>query len=257
MKKRLDTSRIRDYVETHIGDFHNKRLEKLQALKLRRVLRRKNPYLFKAKNIQTAEGFVRYILDAYLSSQEETLFGDFLEGLAIFICQQVYDAYRPDWQDLTGVDLIFSADDEVYVVEIKSGPNWGNSSQIKKMLDNFALARQKLQAQYPHQRIIAVNGCAYGRNNVHSQRDGAYWKLCGQDFWRFISGDDDLYLGIIEPLGHRAKLRNEAFDTAYAELINRFTLEFAQTYCKPSGAIDWVALVAFVSARGDDSPYPF
>jgi hypothetical protein len=40
---------------------------------------------------------------------------------------------------------------------------------------------------------------------------GDYLKKCGQSFWAFISGDDDLYTTIIEPLGHRAKERNEAF----------------------------------------------
>lgn len=37
------------YVEQNIGTFHQKRIESLTSLKLDRVLKRKNPYLFKAK----------------------------------------------------------------------------------------------------------------------------------------------------------------------------------------------------------------
>lgn len=40
-----------------------------------------------------------------------------------------------------GVDLEFNKDGKKYLVSIKSGPNWGNSSQIKKMIDNFNKAK--------------------------------------------------------------------------------------------------------------------
>lgn len=50
---------------------------------------------------------------------------------------------------------------------------------------------------------MAVNGCCYGRDK-HPDK-GDYFKYCGQSFWEFISGYEDLYTGIIEPLGHKAK----------------------------------------------------
>ena len=71
---------IRDYVAANISGFHQTRLLRLEGLKLKQILKRKNPYLFKAKNILTAEALVRVLLDAHLSSQEETLFGDFWKG---------------------------------------------------------------------------------------------------------------------------------------------------------------------------------
>jgi len=47
-------------------------------LKLSKVLKRKNPYLFKAKHILTADEIVRGIVDAHISSSEEGIFGDWL-----------------------------------------------------------------------------------------------------------------------------------------------------------------------------------
>ncbi|MFQ5560028.1 MAG: PmeII family type II restriction endonuclease, partial [Nitrospinota bacterium] len=82
----------------------------------------------------TAGDFIKTILDAHLSSQEETLFGGFLEGLAIYICNQVYQGNKSSAE---GIDLEFEKDSSKYIVSIKSGPHWGNSSQIKKMQDNF------------------------------------------------------------------------------------------------------------------------
>ena len=46
---------VRDYVAANINGFHQTRLAKLEGLKLKQILKRKNPYLFKAKNILTAE----------------------------------------------------------------------------------------------------------------------------------------------------------------------------------------------------------
>ncbi len=184
------------------------------------------------------------------------MFGDFLEGVAIFVCSRVYGGEKPATVFLEGIDLVFENNAVVYIVEIKSGPHWGNSSQIKKMLQNFETAKQILQVKYPEQRIVAVNGCSYGIEPNPVQKGAAYLKLCGQDFWQFISGSERLYIDIIEPLGHQAKQRNEAFEEAYAMLVNRFTLQFGQEYCLPSGMIDWPKLVQWVSARRAGYRYP-
>lgn len=64
----------RDYVQAHIGSFHEKRLNSLRNLELKQILKRKNPYLFRAKNILIASDLIRLLLEAHLSSQEETLY---------------------------------------------------------------------------------------------------------------------------------------------------------------------------------------
>ncbi len=102
--KPITQQEITDYVEANIQVFHQRRLDNLQKLKLMNVVKRKNPYLFKAKNINTASEFVRTILDAFLSSQEEGIFGGFLEELAIFICAQVYGGQKSSAE---GIDLEF------------------------------------------------------------------------------------------------------------------------------------------------------
>src|SRR5215203_4829807 len=119
----LKLAEVTAFVEANIGTFHAKRLESLQQLKLNAVLARKNPYLFRAKNILTAHDLVVTILDAHLSSQEETIFGEFLEQLAIYICAMVYGGAKSAGE---GIDLEFERDESKYLVAIKSGPNWAN-----------------------------------------------------------------------------------------------------------------------------------
>ena len=57
--KKLNQESIKKYVEANIGTFHERRLNSLNKLNLHKVLKRKNPYLFKAKNVLTAERIIR------------------------------------------------------------------------------------------------------------------------------------------------------------------------------------------------------
>jgi len=241
--KKLNKKDITQYVENNIGIFHEKRIQSLDKLKLSKVLRHKNPYLFKAKYVLTAEQIIRGIVDAHISSSEEGIFGDWLEGLAIFINEKVYGGKK---SGIKGIDLEFDKDDRRYIVNIKSGPNWGNSSQIAKMVSDFNTAKKTLRTSNSNINIIAVNGCCYGRDRQPDK--GNYFKFCGQSFWQFISGNKNLYTEIIEPLGHKAKEKNDKFITSYSKMINKFTKEFIKEFCKNNGEIDWKKLVQFNSA---------
>ena len=238
----IENNEILNFIESNISSFHNARLKSLQSLKIEKLLKRKNPYLFRCKNILLADELVKLILEAYLSSQEETIFGNFLEKLAIFINEKVYDGRKSSAE---GIDLEFTKQNIKYIISIKSGPNWGNSSQIKKMKDNFEKAKRILRTSGSKtDNIVAINGCCYGIDN--SPDKGSYFKYCGQAFWELISGDAECYKIIIEPLGHKAKERNEEFNNEYARMINGLVNGFISKFCD-DGKINWKLLVEYNS----------
>ncbi|MBU1678813.1 MAG: cytosolic protein [Bacteroidetes bacterium] len=240
----LKRDEITFYVEKNIGEFHNKRFSSLEKLQLKKILKRKNPYLFRAKNILTSQDLVKTFLDAHLSSQEETLFGDFLEGLAIFICSNIYGGWKSTAE---GIDLEFDVAGTRNILSIKSGPNWGNSRQVAKMREDFNRAKRILRTSSSAIKTFqAVNGCCYGIDNKPDKGD--YFKYCGQQFWYFISGNDKLFVEIIEPLGHKAKIWNGEFLKSYSRILNLFTQEFSSEFCD-DGVINWEKLVRFNSAR--------
>ncbi|TDP60914.1 PmeII family type II restriction endonuclease [Flavobacterium dankookense] len=240
---KLNLKDVSQYVEQNIGIFHQKRIQSLDDLKLIKVLKRKNPYLYKAKYVLTADEIVRGIVDAQISSNEETVFGDWLEGLAIFINEKVYGGRK---SGIAGIDLEFDNDGIRYIVTIKSGPNWANSRQLVEMKGSFITAQKTLRTSNSKLQVIAVNGCCYGRDNKPDK--GTYYKYCGQKFWEFISGDSNLFTELIEPLGHQAKERNDDFLQSYSQMINKFTKEFTTDFCDANGAIEWEKLVKLNSA---------
>ncbi|TAN06750.1 MAG: cytosolic protein [Rhodanobacteraceae bacterium] len=235
---------IAAWVAMHIGEFHRKRLEKLTTLDLRDVLKRKNPYLFRAKHIQTAEQLVRALLDAHLSSQEETMFGDFLERLAIWINEGTFGRRK---SGISGIDLEFERDGVRYIVAIKSGPNWANSQQLKRLRENFRQAARTLRTSGAKVPLQAVNGCCYGRDSHEDKGD--HLKLCGQAFWAFVSGNEALYIDIVEPLGTDARRYNDEFEKAYGQVVNRMTRTVIADFLDAKAGIDWSRLLAFNSGR--------
>ncbi|HNW74152.1 MAG: PmeII family type II restriction endonuclease [Bacteroidales bacterium] len=244
--KELNLTNVTKYVEENIGEFHEKRLAIANKINLKQVIRSKNPYLFKAKNVTSASQIVEGILNAYLSSSEEGLFGNWLEKLAIFINDSVYQGRKAG---IEGIDLDFDKEGNRYLISIKSGPNWGNDSQIKKMIDQFDIARRRLHTSGGSSSIICVNGCCYGKSREQSEykSKGNYYKTCGKRFWELISGEPDLYLKLIQPLGHKATEKNNEFKIAYENLKNRMTKEFLIVFCKDDGSIDWDKLLIFNS----------
>lgn len=249
--KELDLADVRQYVTSNIATFHKKRQDSLNRLDLAKILHRKNPYLFRVKYLLTAEQIVKGFADAHASSSEETLFGDWLEGLAIFINGKVYGGQK---SGIRGIDLEFSEGGIRYIVTIKSGPNWGNSSQVRKMGEDFTAAKRTLRTSNSKLNIVAVNGCCYGQDAKPDK--GEYFKYCGQAFWEFVSGDPELYTKLIAPLGHRAKKHTTSFDEAYTQAINRMTADFTQNFCKTNGSIDWQKLVKFNSQSSFHSSGP-
>lgn len=240
MPLRLDD--VTRYVEEHIGEFHGKRLASFESLKLEKLLLRKNPYLFRAKHLVIPQELVRSLLDAHLSSQEETIFGDFLEDLAIHVNGICYGGRKSSTE---GIDLEFTREKIRHIVSIKSGPNWGNAGQIKKMKDNFRTAAKILRQRDKTVQVVAVNGCCYGRDGKPDKGD--YYKYCGQQFWQFISGNADLYTQIVGPLGHRARERNDDFLGRYSDVWEKFTAEFKLSFCV-GGKVQWDKIVELNSS---------
>ncbi len=177
---------VRQYVNDNVDDFHTKRLNRLKALKLADLLKRKNPYLFKAKNINAAGVLVPSLLDAYLSSSEEGSFGGFLEGLAIYVAEIVCGGQKSVG---IGLDLDMTRNGIRYVITVKSGPNWGNSDQYASLKANFKNAVRILKQSNSMLPVQPVLGICYG--NFKTVNNGEYLKIGGQSFWEFISGDHD------------------------------------------------------------------
>ncbi len=236
---------IADYVEKNIGEFHKARIEKLQTVNLKKLLSRKNPYMFKAKNIVTAGQMVEGLASAYMSSAEESIFGNWMEGLAKFVAGKVYAGYKSSAE---GIDLEFDKEGIHYFVSVKSGPSWSNSTSMKEQKQQFRTAVKVLNtSQKTVVPTMCIEGCCYGNDNK-GYRDSLHEKYCGEKFWTLISGEPTLFVDIVEPLGFKAKEKNEEYFKEYGRMINKLTQEFISDFCDQEGNINWDKIVRLNAA---------
>jgi len=243
----LNLKEVTQYVESNIGHFHNSRLEKLTKLTLKEILTKKNPYLFKAKNVTKVSEIIEGTLNATLSSSEEGMFGNWLERLAIFINDSVYGGRKAA---IDGIDLDFDKEGQRFLVAIKSGPQWGNDSQVKKLVDQFNSARKRLATSGSVLNIVCINGCCYGRSREKTEykSKGNYYKICGKRFWELISGESELYTELIQPIGYQAEKNDQAFKEIYGNIFNKLSKEFLDNFCEENGSIDWDKLLRYNSS---------
>jgi hypothetical protein len=242
--KPLNLETVNQYVNENIVGFHQRKLRSLSDLKLEKLLT-KNPYLFRAKNITTASELIDDLLNAFLSSSEEKLFGDFLEGLAVFVAEQTSGGHKSTAQ---GVDLEFVNNNTHYVISIKSGPSWGNSSQQDKLEQDLKTAVARLKQSKHSLNAQPVLGICYGKTKTTFLR--GYMKIVGQNFWYLISENRNLYTDIVGPIGYEAKRHNDDFLNKRNGIANLLTNRFFNEFCdSKTGLIDWIKLIQFNSGN--------
>ncbi len=134
-----------------------------------------------------------------MSSAEESIFGNWMEGVAMFVAEKVYGGYKSSAE---GIDLEFDKDGIHYFVSVKSGPAWSNSTSMKKQKEQFRTARRVFNTSRRTVPTMCIEGCCYGNDNK-GYNDSDHEKYCGEKFWTLISGEPTLFVDIIEPLGYR------------------------------------------------------
>lgn len=71
--EKLNIVEVKSYVNKNISIFHQSKLSTLKSIDLKALLKKKNPYLFRAKNITVAGDLVKGILDAFLFFRRKSL----------------------------------------------------------------------------------------------------------------------------------------------------------------------------------------
>lgn len=109
-------------VHDSVDGFADKVRKKL-ATKPSRIIAKKNLFLFRARVTTDGQLLARMIVDAFLSSSEEMMFGNVLEEIVIDICSHAKDGRKSSTE---GVDLEYDEGCQRTIAQIKSGPNWAN-----------------------------------------------------------------------------------------------------------------------------------
>lgn len=237
-----DEQTIVKSIAVALEEFYSALIAKVDQLNIKSIMKRKNPYLFRARAMNGAAQIVDAILAAFVSSSEETIFGNvFFEPIATAASQGQKALAE-------GVDIMVERDNTIYAIAVKSGTSVFNASSKKKQEQNF-MAAQKL-AQQVHKRFVPIIGYSYGKKKVSDRGvPKFYQELAGQDFWTELTGDDQFYIKLIRYMGTLPEKYVEEFEKSYQKAANRLVKEFTTEFCLEDGSIDWEKLVEFNSGK--------
>ena len=222
-------------ISTALTEFYTALSQKLDKININKILKRKNPYLYRAKGINNATQVVDRLLSAYISSSEETIFGNtFFEPIAI--------AVSGGQKAVTeGVDITVDKDNTFYSIAVKSGTSVFNADSRKRQEQNFQAAQKR--AQQAHKAFIPVVGYGYGKKRVKPENEKFYKELAGKDFWEWLTGDPEFYTKIIAYMGTKPDEFASRFEDSYNKAQNRMIRDFTIKYCNDDGSIDWEQLI--------------
>lgn len=225
-----------------LDNFYTSLISKVNALNIKKVLKRKNPYLFRAKAMNGASQIVEAILAAFVSSSEETIFGNvFFEPIATAAAQGQKALAE-------GVDIMVERDNTIYAIAVKSGTSVFNADSRKKQEQNF-MAASKL-AQQAKKRFVPIIGYGYGKKKTTNRGlPKFYEELAGKDFWTELTGDEEFYIKLIRFMAELPEQYVSDFDESYQKAANRLLKEFTNEFCNEDGSIDWEKLVEFNSGE--------
>ncbi|WP_373736270.1 PmeII family type II restriction endonuclease [Bacteroides heparinolyticus] len=237
-----DEKEVVQAIATALETFYGTLIEKIDGLNIQKVMKRKNPYLYRAKAMESASEIVESVLTAFVSSSEETIFGNcFFEPIAIA-------ASGGNKALAEGIDIMIQ-DNEANVISaiaVKSGTSVFNADSKKRQEQNF-MAAAKL-AQQAKARYEAYIGYCYGKKKESGRgKPKMYQELAGKQFWQAITGDEEFYKKIITYMGTMPEQYVSEYNESYSKAANRLVREFSNSFCKEDGSIDWEQLVEFNS----------
>lgn len=240
----MKNAKVRDVARECLANFYEKRIKNLDRLALHEVLKRKNPYLYRATGIQDARTLIRHLLHAYVSASEEGVFAnEFFEPLFKGVVRGVRSA------GVAGADFTRETRTTFEAIALKSGPNIFNSDQVKKQNDRFDEMRRSLNATLRSKRkqFVPILGSCYGQRNDQPTSKRQYYRLAGQAFWEHFVADGAFYSKLVRLMGNPPKAHRTAYGTAWNRAVSRFTREFVREFCTNRDQIDWGKLVIFNS----------
>jgi hypothetical protein len=196
----MTTAELEECVGRLLDDFYEKRTARLTKLDLHETLHHKNPYLFRATGMEKASDIVNAILMAFISSSDETIFGDvFFEPLAQVVSG---GSVAPG----AGVDVSVVHEGYYTAIAVKSGPSVFNGQSRARQKEEFRALRKRLQKL----RLMfdPLVGYCYGKKRQRSASNEEFRELAGQRFWKELTGEDNFYLKIIRAM--KEKLQRSA-----------------------------------------------
>ncbi len=206
--------------------------KKMHTLKMKEIIRNKNPYLYRASGVNTCSDLVERAFHDFISSSRENYSGPFFEAIAQIFSGGIKPVNGGE------VDLDVRRGDTAYLYAMKSGAKGFNSSSYDKAKRDLLTAERRLrQDRIKTEKRIAF---AYGKRR-ETDKDGII-QLTSKEFWAEISGDPEFYRKLLDACGLMSHLYTVDIQAPYSALLD----EAHALFCD-GDSVDWNRVLKLVS----------
>jgi len=191
------------------------------------------------------EDFVDDMMYTRLRTSRDTIMGNELEEFVWLFIKERFNGNKVEkkW----GIDFEFIYNDILYLLQLKSGPNWANSDQKKKLKDNFNSRKFYHRKNGYKGRIKCILGIMANDPKKRNKSNSTYTCLAGQDFFTFLSGDETLFLELPNYLNEKV------VDYSYCiNVIRRRMIDYFGPWYSVNGMLDYSKLMRDLKAEEDE-----
>jgi len=243
----IDQTQLDSEISRLLNILYSKRFDKLEDVDLQRLLK-KNPYLFRSIGLEDPNELIEAMLSAFLSSSDETLFGnDFFEPLAYWTALNAVidgdDQLNVTVGSAAGTDLSIETATSYLAIAVKSGLNIFNSQSTKGQSTEFNELQSRLRKL--GKEIRPILGYGYGRHQA--RKKSIKEKHAGQAFWLLLSNEEEYYIRISHSIGKFATEHKELYQRSYIQTKSRILKQLMCNFVDDSGALNWAKIVEYNS----------
>lgn len=197
----------------------------LETLSFRKLISRKNPYLYRSSGIQTVEELVDRALTDFVSSSTEGTFGTALDWIARRL---------PGNMPATGgeADLQRISGNNAEIYTIKSGPAGFNDASWTTTKQKMLRAKSSLELSGYAVKLYV--GFIYGRKRTTVDKNTGITRLASKEFWTKITGDPEFYRKLMDACACVAPL----YQADVTEARDRLLLDALSNYAHGTD-VDW------------------
>ena len=136
---------ITKYVEEHIGEFHAARIAILQNMNLKEILKRKNPYMYRAMRPMSVSGLVVLLIDDALYEINNDLFKEWMKDVTSFILHTIGNIHCEAPHVITLSEFCDKDDMEMLIREVRTSDNNKVLKAVEAMGESRENVADKLQ----------------------------------------------------------------------------------------------------------------
>ena len=222
-------------IEQSLLDFQTRRLDGLQNVAARTLLKNKNPFLFAATGVESVEALANRLLDAFLSSSEETIMGNaFFEPIARAACQGTKSSAE-------GVDIEVVVNGVHRAIAVKSGTKVFNAPSKEKQDDNFRAVLHRHRGTGV--LVECIVGHAYGCTRFRPSKKYVFKQMAGRVFWTYMTGDDTFHYFLFDRIRSGHEQYASQYEEAKEETLVRLTDEIRLELGTEDGSVNWEAFI--------------